>query len=186
MNLCYFYSHEQDEYNVNFDNSLEYISTSTPSSSDSLYNTNINNQKTDKIDDKKLDSPTTTLNKTINLLGNIAGNVADKGLNKVGDYIDKKINQYYDGKSQSVKPLEHVTSDTLKSSEQGQSNVGYAKPDTLKSSGQGQSNRERVVFNSPKSPGRFVYSKNQKTRYIYNQNQNSNSIEHKEKTEKKP
>ncbi|MDV3164865.1 MAG: hypothetical protein Q8823_01140, partial [Candidatus Phytoplasma australasiaticum] len=70
------------------------------------------------------------------MLGNIAGNVADKGLlNKLGDYIDKKINQYYDGQSQSAKPLEYVTtSDTLKSSEQGQSKVGHAETDTLKSS----------------------------------------------------
>ncbi|MDV3156582.1 MAG: hypothetical protein Q8747_01925 [Candidatus Phytoplasma australasiaticum] len=162
------------------------------------------------------------------MLGNIAGNVADKGLlNKLGDYIDKKINQYYDGQSQSAKPLEYVTtSDTLKSSEQGQSKVGHAETDTLKSSeqgqsnenkslgqgqsnenkslgqgqsngnkslgqgqsngnkslGQGQSNGNRVVFNSPKSP---VRSKNRKTRYIDNQNQNLDSVEYKEKTEKK-
>ncbi|MDO8060712.1 hypothetical protein OC719_01920, partial [Candidatus Phytoplasma australasiaticum] len=81
------------------------------------------------------------------MLGNIAGNVADKGLlNKLGDYIDKKINQYYDGQSQSAKPLEYVTtSDTLKSSEQGQSKVGHAETDTLKSSEQGQSNENKSL-----------------------------------------
>ncbi|MDV3148410.1 MAG: hypothetical protein Q8734_01465 [Sweet potato little leaf phytoplasma] len=136
------------------------------------------------------------------MLGNIAGNVADKGLlNKLGDYIDKKINQYYDGQSQSAKPLEYATTsdnskslgqgqlkvghaetDNSKSLGQGQLKVGHAETDNSKSLGQSQFNRNRVVFNSQKSPRR---SKNKKTRYISNQNQNLDSVEYKEKTEKK-
>ncbi|MDV3182667.1 MAG: hypothetical protein Q8869_02265, partial [Candidatus Phytoplasma australasiaticum] len=89
------------------------------------------------------------------MLGNIAGNVADKGLlNKLGDYIDKKINQYYDGQSQSAKPLEYVTtSDTLKSLGQGQSKVGHAETDNSKSLGQGQSKVGHAETDNSKSLG---------------------------------
>ncbi|MDV3194759.1 MAG: hypothetical protein Q8881_00595, partial [Sweet potato little leaf phytoplasma] len=65
---------------------------------------------------------------------------------------------------------------------QSQLKVGHAETDNSKSLGQSQFNRNRVVFNSQKSPRR---SKNKKTRYISNQNQNLDSVEYKEKTEKK-
>ncbi|MDV3153397.1 MAG: hypothetical protein Q8755_03420, partial [Candidatus Phytoplasma australasiaticum] len=64
----------------------------------------------------------------------------------------------------------------------GNKSLGQGQSNGNKSLGQGQSNGNRVVFNSPKSP---VRSKNRNTRYIDNQNQNLDSVEYKEKTEKK-